>query len=129
MHQLDKNNILGDILGMDPTDVVVVTYAMWTEVRHVMTKDGEIKFRQARETDGEWLLIDFIKPVTDEWPFVTRNALALGQAVPYAVWMGPVNSIPDYILHGSQPFMLRVVDDPGWFNLRGMAEARCEAQA
>lgn len=115
---IDSKNVVGDVLGLDATESVVVTLGDWPERRAMMTPDGKVKFRQAREADGEWLLIDFIDPETDEWYFVAQNAQAMQLQVPFIVWSGPVNAIPERLLASDSPLMVRCVDSPGWFDLR-----------
>jgi hypothetical protein len=127
---LDPDNPLGDLFDLDPEESVVITIANWVESRAMMTTDGKIKFRQHRESGNEdWVITDFIQPMEDEWYNVTSNARALRLETPMIAWSGPVNQIPDGLLLSEAPLMVRCVDSPGWFSLRLVAQASCEAEA
>lgn len=126
---MGPNELISDILGFEPDEAVVVTIAQWTETRVLQSQDGVVKFRECREEDGEWLLVDFIRPRTDAWHQVKANAEAMHRPYPWTVWSGPVNRIPDQLLQSDAPLMIRSVEDAGWFPLRKMAREFCREKA
>ena len=116
--QIEEGNVLGSILGLRSTDRVCLFYGDFQETRHMQTKDGEVKFRQQRDEDGEWYVTEFLTPDVERWTEVVRMAREIGLSTPVPSWIGPVNAIPDGILQSEAQIMLRRTDTQGWMNLR-----------
>jgi hypothetical protein len=130
MHLQTPQLALTNLLGSDVATVVVVVKANFSHDRTMQSADEKIVFDQKREEEGEWLVVDFLEPEGNEnWPFVVKNAAAMGLKTPEATWLGEVENIPDELLLGDDPLWLRRVDSIGWIDLRKMVKERSKAQA
>jgi hypothetical protein len=124
------DNLLGETLGFQKDDKIVLTMANWTEARGIQFQEQpEIQMRQCREKGGKWVLTEFISPEITSWFWTVRNATNFKLQTPSPAWLGPVNDIPEDILLGDQPVMIRCTNRQGWYNLRMVIKSSCETEA
>ena len=130
MHLQTPQLALTNLLGSDVPTVVVIVKANFNHDRTMQSADERIVFEQKREEEGEWMVMDFLLPEgNDEWPFVVKNAAAMGLQTPAVVWSGEMENVPDALLQSDDALWIRRVDSNGWIDLRKMVKERSKAQA